>query len=156
MTIWRISNHAALDGGGGIRASSRWHTRGRRIVYCAPNPATALLEILVHAEIDLDDIPVTYKYLEIDVPERTTRESIAMASLQTGWRKDSSAKRSRGDAWLHASRTALLMVPCVIVPETVNVLINPRHADSARIRIKRTHEQAADLRLTSPTSTPPA
>ena len=145
MTIWRISNHATLDGGGGLRASNRWHTRGRRVVYCAPNPATALLEILVHAEIELDDIPVTYKYLEIHVPERTSRESITTTA----------AAQKRGDAWLEQNRSALLLVPCVIVPETTNVLINPRHPDSARIKIKRIHEQSADTRLTSPTAIPP-
>jgi RES domain-containing protein len=146
VTIWRISNHATLDGGGGLRASNRWHTRGRRVVYCAPNPATALLEILVHAEIELDDIPVTYIYLEIHVPERTSRESITTTV----------AAQQRGDAWLQQNRSALLLVPCVIVPATMNVLINPRHPDSARIKVKRIHEQTADTRLTSPTSIPPA
>jgi RES domain-containing protein len=145
VTIWRISNHATLNGGG-LRASNRWHTRGRRVVYCAPNPATALLEILVHAEIDLDDIPVTYKYLEIHVPERTSRESITTTV----------AAQNRGDAWLEQNRSALLLVPCVIVPETTNVLINPRHPDSARIKIKRVHQQSADARLTFAAAIPPA
>ena len=146
MIIWRISNHATLDGGGGLRASNRWHTRRRRVVCCAPNPATALLEILVHAEIDLDDIPVTYKYLEIHVPERTSRESVATTA----------AEQKRGNAWLEQNRSALLLVPFVIVQETMNVLINPRHPDSARIKIKRVHEQSADTRLISPTAIPPA
>jgi RES domain-containing protein len=44
-----------VDGRGGLQASGRWHTCGQRIVYCAPDPATALLEILVHAEIDFRD-----------------------------------------------------------------------------------------------------
>ncbi|MBI3680362.1 MAG: RES family NAD+ phosphorylase [Acidobacteria bacterium] len=43
MTLWRVTNHVRLDGGGGLRAPGRWHTRGRRIVYCAPDPAAALL-----------------------------------------------------------------------------------------------------------------
>ena len=116
------------------------------MVYCAPNPATALLEILVHAEIELDDIPVTYKYLEIHVPERTSRESITTTA----------AAQKRGDAWLEQNRTALLLVPCVIVPETTNVLINPRHPESARIKIKRIHEQSADTRLISSTAIPTA
>ncbi len=49
MVVWPISNHLALDGSGGLRASGRWHSRGRRIVYCALNPATALLEALASA-----------------------------------------------------------------------------------------------------------
>lgn len=116
------------------------------MVYCAPNPATALLEILVHAEIELGDIPVTYKYLEIHAPERTSRESIATAA----------GAQKQGDTWLQQNRSALLLVPCVIVPETTNILINPRHRDSARIKIKRIHEQTPDTRLTSRVSVPPA
>ena len=81
MTLWRISEHAALDGGGGLSFSARWHTAGRRIVYCAPNPATALLEVLVHTEIRIENVPVSFRYLRsrrrIRWPSKT--------SIRTGW-----------------------------------------------------------------------
>lgn len=51
--IWRISNYADLEGLGGLKAGQRWHTRGRRIVYCAPSPAAAIqirLSIRVFSE----------------------------------------------------------------------------------------------------------
>ena len=49
MELWRISNYADLSGAGdGLLAAGRWHTRGRRIVYLADHPASALLEMLVH------------------------------------------------------------------------------------------------------------
>jgi hypothetical protein len=41
----------------------------------------------------------------------------------------------------------LLRVPSVIVPMTWNVLINPGHPDSRKIRIVRTHEHGIDPRL---------
>jgi RES domain-containing protein len=57
--LWRISNHTALEGTGGLLASGRWHSKGRPIIYCAPDPSTALLEVLVHTgEIDLTDAPL--------------------------------------------------------------------------------------------------
>jgi RES domain-containing protein len=139
VTVWRISNHSTLDGGGGLRASGRWHTRGRRIVYCAPNPATALLEILVHAEIDFEDLPVTYKYLEIDVPESVSREVVNPSALD--------ATRITGDEWLHSRRTALLLVPSAIVPATTNIVVNPAHPAAAGIKIVRIHIQTMDSRL---------
>ena len=147
MILWRISNHPALDGGGGLRAPGRWHTRGRRIVYCAPNPATALLEVLVHAEIDMEDIPVAFRYLEIDVPDSIPAEAMDPAALPSNWRTNLEATRQAGDEWLHSGRTALLRVPSAIVPLTWNILINPRHPDSARIRILHVHEQGIDPRL---------
>jgi RES domain-containing protein len=144
LTLWRVSNHASLDGTGGLRASGRWHNRGKRIVYCAPNPATALLEILVHAEIDIQDIPVTLRCLEIEAPD-----SIAVESLDIGAGAGSRPEKSRraGDEWLISKRSALLRVPSVIVPATWNVLINPAHLESGHIRIVHTRRHAFDHRL---------
>lgn len=66
VVLWRISNHRSLAGGGALRAPGRWHTRGRRIVYCAQTPAAALLETLVHVEIEVRDLPTRYRLLKIE------------------------------------------------------------------------------------------
>ena len=147
MTLWRIGNHATLDGAGGLRASGRWHTRGGRIVYCAPNPAAARLEILVHSEIDIEDIPVAFRWLEIDAPDSIAAETVDPELLGPAWRSQPAATRRLGGQWLASSRSALLRVPSAIVPETWNVLINPLHAGAARIRVVRVHEQTIDRRL---------
>jgi len=147
VTLWRISNHATLDGAGGLRAAGRWHTRGARIVYCAPNPAAALLEILVHAEIAVEDIPVTFRWLEIEAPDSIAAETVDPGLLVTAWRGQPAATRRLGGQWLAASRSALLRVPSAIVPETWNVLINPLHADAARMRVVRVHRQPIERRL---------
>ncbi len=147
MTLWRITNHASLDGGGGLRAHGRWHTRGQRVVYCAPNPATALLEVLVHAEIDVEDIPVTFRYLEIEAPDPAVVETVDSNALGQAWQADLETTRGAGDEWLRSGRKAMLRVPSVIVPATWNILINPEHPDSAKIRIVRVHAQGVDGRL---------
>jgi RES domain-containing protein len=147
VILWRVSNHVSLDGTGGLRAAGRWHTRGRRIVYCAPNPAAALLEILVHAEIDIEDIPVSLRYLEIEAPDSTGADTVDAATLPANWHANPEETRRAGDEWLRSGRTALLRVPSVIVPMTWNVLVNPRHSDSHRIRIVRTYEHGIDRRL---------
>ncbi len=147
MILWRISNHATLDAGGGLRASSRWHSRGRRIVYCAPNPATTLLEVLVHAEIDVEDLPVTYHHLEIEAPDSISVQSVSPEDPGSEGRFDIERSRRIGDAWLRSGQSALLLVPCVIVPATLNVLINPQHPDSAQIRIVRVHKRPINPRL---------
>ena len=69
MWLWRISNHASLSGEGGLHASGRWHARGRRVVYLADHPASALLEVMVHLEIDAEDLPSHYQLLGVDVPD---------------------------------------------------------------------------------------
>ncbi len=147
MILWRISNHISLDGGGGLRASHRWHTRGRPIVYCAPNPATALLEVLVHAEIEVEDLPTRYRFLKIEAPDGISIDRVDVVGLLVGWQDDSSVTRRIGDAWLRSGRTALLEVPSVLVPETFNTLLNPRHTDTARVRIIEVLAHMLDPRL---------
>jgi RES domain-containing protein len=147
VTLWRISNHQSLDGTGGVHTSGRWHTEGQPIVYCAPNPATALLEILVHWELGIDELPVSVRYLEVAVPDSQFTDRILPSVLGAFWRTNLDETRRVGDEWLRSGRSALLAVPCAIVPETWNVLINPMHPGAKRIRILRVHKQSLDDRL---------
>jgi RES domain-containing protein len=147
VILWRATRHPSLDGNGGLRVSGRWHTRGRRIVYCAPNPTTALLELLVHAEIDLEDLPIAFRYLEIEAPDALATASAGAGVPISGGENDVERTRRAGDEWLRAGRTALLQVPCALVPATWNTLLNPEHPDSRQIRIVRTHRWARDPRL---------
>jgi RES domain-containing protein len=147
VTLWRISNYIELAGDGGLRASGRWHTRGRRIVYCAATPAAALLEILVHLEIEVEDLPRRYHLLKLDAPDTIGVEQITLEELPKHWVERPDVTRALGDAWLAAGRTALLKVPSALAPETHNVLINPMHREAARVRISQVSEHAIDPRL---------
>lgn len=147
MTLWRISDHPELDGAGGLWAPGRWHTRGSRIVYCAPNPATALVEMLVHIEIDSDDLPAPVQYLEIDAPDDISTETVEVDALGRNWQMNLQATRGVGDKWLRSRRTALFRVPSVVVPATWNLLVNPEHPESAEARVKRIHGHVIDPRL---------
>ena len=130
-----------------MRASSRWHTRGRPIVYCAPNPATALLEILVHAEIDIEDIPLTFRYMEILAPDSVPLETPDLKPLGHHWPDHLELTRQLGDEWLRSGRSALMAVPSVLVPATSNVVMNPRHAASDEIKVQRVINHPLDTRL---------
>jgi RES domain-containing protein len=147
LIFWRISNHLTLDGRGGLRTSARWHSRGHRIVYASPNPATALLEVLVHAEIAFSDLPVSFRFLEIEAPDRISSETLDSAALPSGWQSQTATTQAVGDQWLASRRSALLLVPCVIVPETWNILLNPQHPAAAQVAIRRVHRHPFDQRL---------
>ena len=116
-------------------------------MYCAPNPATSLLEILVHNEVDVQDLPRTYQFLEVDLPDSVSRETLDLNSLLPNWKSSGEVTRQTGDAWLESMSSALLFVPCVIVPETWNILMNPRHRDSSLASIRRMHQHLLDPRL---------
>jgi len=145
--LWRISNHLSLAGDGALHTPGRWHSRGRRIVYCAENPAAALLEILVHFEIDIQDLPVRYRLLKIHAPDDVPVERVSVDQLPSDWPAKTEETRALGNAWLARDSVALLMVPSAIVPETFNVLLNPAHTDAKRIVIVETGEHAIDPRL---------
>ena len=135
MFLWRISNHSALDGRGGLYAAARWHSQGRAVVYLATSPAGALVEVLVHLELDPQRLPATYRMLKAEAPDQVEVTRIPMASLPRTWRDDLLLTRGKGDEWLSTGQSALLEVPSAILPETFNLLLNPRHPDAERVDV---------------------
>jgi RES domain-containing protein len=150
MRLWRVSNHTDLSGEGGRRVEGRWHERGRPAVYLAEHAALALLETLVHREIDPEDLPSHYQLLTVEVPDGVLAEDLAEAELATrivNWRHAPQETRKLTPAWFHERRTALLRVPSVIVPAAYNYLLNPLHPEATRIAVVARQPIQFDARL---------
>ena len=147
MRLWRISKFADLSGEGGLIASARWHSRGRRIVYLVDHPASALLEAIVHLEIEIDDLPDNYKLLAIEAPDDIAMAAVELSELQSDWRRNTRLTRSRGDDWLSRGEATLLRVPSAIVAPAFNFLLNPVHPDRAKINLIDVTRIAFDPRL---------
>ncbi len=149
MRLWRISNHADLQGVGGLRASARWHSRGRPVVYLAESPPGALIEILVHQEIPSPGaLPDSYRLLTIEVEDAVGSEDCP--PLPPDWRDRVDVTRALGDGWLARGATALLRVPSAIMPEVRSVLLNPLHLDASKARIVEDRIVPFDPRLFKP------
>jgi len=147
VIAWRFSRYESLDGRGGLLASARWHTRGQEILYCAPNPATALLEILVHTQVREPRELSRHRFIKLEIPDELPRDSVDEAQLPTDWSRRVSVTRAWGDRWLRTGRVAVLSVRSVLVPETYNVIINPRHEDAMRIKRLTSFPYPLDSRL---------
>jgi len=150
MRLWRVSNHTDLSGEGGRRVEGRWHERGRPAVYLAEHAALALLETLVHLEIDPEDLPSHYQLLAVEVPDGVLAEDLAEAELAArivNWRHAPQETRKLTRAWFRERRTALLRVPSVIVPAAYNYLLNPLHPEAARIAVVTRQPIPFDARL---------
>jgi RES domain-containing protein len=145
-SLWRISNYPSLSGEGGLHYSARWHTAGQPIVYLAESPAGALVEVLVHLELDERDWPRSYNLIQVDAPDKLKIETLDPSGARN-WKTNLAVTRQLGDAWLRSGRTALARVPSVILPDTWNVLLNPRHPAAAQVRIVRTVKADYDLRF---------
>lgn len=127
--------------------SGRWHTKGHQVVYTSEDPSTALLETLVHLEIDTEDQPENFQVLKIQSSSPVEIERFDSASLGEGWETDPVATRAAGDEWLRSTRTALLQVPSILVPERFNFLINPLHPQAGELRIVTRYTHSFDHRL---------
>lgn len=133
MILWRISAYSDLSGTGGERVSGRWHLAGRPVVYTAASPAGAMLEIMVHLEIDREDLPETMQLLRIELPEGASQAPVP--SLPEGWQSDTGQTRTVGNSFLDGCGALLLPVPSAIMPFTNNFLFNPRHPDALKATV---------------------
>jgi RES domain-containing protein len=131
---------------GGRKASARWHSTGRRIVYLADSPMSALVEKLVNLEVDSEDTPNFYTLLEISVPDNLAIQPLDPPA-GTEWKQDQELTRSLGDVWLASQETALARVPSVIAPHTWNYLLNPEHPEAAEVQVAAVIRERFDNRL---------
>ena len=161
MRVWRLFDHAApyalapgfdpVDGAGGLHAAGRWNDVGTPVVYTSSNASLAVLERAVHTGLaDFDEQTL----LELAVPEDASVEEV---SVERAWQlqhqalsagEDSEARsRAFGSAWLRSERTLVLRVPSVVVPFDHNLILNPRHAEMARVEVTRRERFSLDPRL---------
>jgi RES domain-containing protein len=133
MLVWRLSRraNATLDGEGARRVGGRWTSRGKPAVYTSGSPSLALLEVLVHLDLPSELMPDDYCLLKIEVPDNVAVESIDHAAIASSAFDFLAA----GDGWLAAAKSAVLVVPSVIVPQQQNYILNPAHPAAAHIAI---------------------
>jgi RES domain-containing protein len=145
-TLWRISDYIDLSGEGGRKAGARWHTAGSRIVYLADSPMVAIVETLVHLNVDPEDTPDFYNLLKVSVPDGFAVESLDPPA-GSDWKQSIELTRSLGDVWLRSAKTVLARVPSAIAPHTWNYLLNPEHPDAAKVQIVEIIKERFDNRL---------
>ncbi|MDP2064607.1 MAG: RES family NAD+ phosphorylase [Burkholderiaceae bacterium] len=144
MKLWRIAaetrRYAATDlsGRGASISPGRWNHESEAVVYCAPTIAIAVLETAAH--IDDAGLPLDRYLVEIDVPTAVwkARITMAVATLPPQWDAIPAGMASTtvGSRWLAAAKSAILLVPSVIVPEAFAALINPAHPQAAAIQAR--------------------
>src|ERR1700751_5942752 len=98
MDLWRISKYSSLSGEGGLRYSARWHSAGRRVVYLAESPAGAMIEVLVHLELNENNWPNSYDLIQVTVPDGVEIETIRVTD-DGSWKFDLNVSRGSGDEW---------------------------------------------------------
>lgn len=134
MRAFRIADgrFPIFSGMGARLIGGRWNSPGHPVIYAAETFAGAILEVLVHA--NLNRLPSRHAFVEIAIPESLKTESITSKDL-SGWdATDQIESRAFGDRWILERRSSVLLVPSPVTGgHERNVLINPEHTDFRRI-----------------------
>jgi RES domain-containing protein len=155
ISLWRIATDTPqwaahdLSGKGAALRGARWNHAGEHAVYASTSISLAAWETRAHFGQG-SRLPWNRFLVQMDVPEEVwaAREVIAQP-LPIGWDAipEGLVSRALGSKWLSTARTALLVVPSVIVNEEDNVLINPAHADAKRIKAVKVRRFVYDHRV---------
>ncbi len=129
--------------------AGRWHTRGRRVVYCASVEALAVLEVRVHLGSDLPKVPYVMHTVELPDDEVGV---VPLKSLPSDWNAMTlrAGTQAIGDEWLASRRSLALRVPSAHSRTDYNVLISPSHPGADRVRIVGHYRYSFDRRLFQP------
>ena len=117
---------------GARRVSGRWHEVGDRVIYASERYATAMLETLVRWN---GPPPGNQHFVRIRIPAGTSHEvANPDAPELEGWHlPDSPSARRFGRRWYAESRSAILIVPSVVVRMERNIVINASHPEFSQL-----------------------
>lgn len=102
-------------------------------MYLSTTLSLAAMETFVH--LGEDAARLAYVYFEVEIPASVSISALARAPK--GWRDEPPgiASMRAGDQWLVEGKSALLEVPSAVIPPEMNLILNPLHPDSAKLRI---------------------
>jgi RES domain-containing protein len=152
MLAFRVADRRRpiFDPTGARLNGSRWNSQGLGVIYTAQTYAGALLEVLVHQ--NLGEVPKTHAHVLVTIPDDLPSETLTVRE-SADW--DIMTSRAFGDRWIVERRSAILLVPSVVLQgREQNILINPLHTEFPRIHASDPASVVWDTRL-FPNSTRP-
>jgi len=150
MLVWRIAKQAyALDrvGTGARLSGGRWNSQGVPAIYAGMTPEISALEKLVHTGATLPNDLVVVQITLPDDDSLYFRPEIS--SLPSDWDAlPSSANATTfGDQFLMQGSFLGMIVPSAIIPESMNILINPNHHAMSEVSLAIVREFKFDPRF---------
>jgi len=136
----------AFSGDGALAYGGRWNFPGIPVVYAAHTRALAALESLAH--FGGAERSMAFVTFEIEIPDKLAIH-VEPIRLPSDWRSSepSPSTQALGTEWQRSGRSAVLVVPSVLVPQEYCVLLNPEHPDIDRIMVSYPEPFAFDARL---------
>lgn len=149
MIAFRISKENwinDLSGTGAKLSGGRWNPKGIPVLYCASTSSLAILETLVHIDIDL--LPNDLYIAEIEIPENQILE-LSPQDLPRNWNNNPSpdSLKNLGRGWIMENKFLTLKVPSAVNPNESNYIINVGHPDFDKVLMTKTYPIFLDDRL---------
>ncbi len=156
LIAWRLdgARHAVdWDSGEGARVEGgRWNSMGQRAVYCSLDPATTILERVVHTGFAMLDA-VAHVLTSLRIIDPKSVQVIEPGDVPDAhWLRSgfpSAGQQVFGDALLQAH--AIVVVPSVVSTHSWNLLFDPERARGA-YELQAQEAFALDVRLQRPRS----
>jgi RES domain-containing protein len=115
-------------------AAGRWNSKGVVVVYTAEHPALAALEMLTSWD-DYENFG-NYHLYRCEFSDEAVADALGDIYVTGIDVRHKPATRKFGDQWVQSQESVILRVPSVVVPASLNYVLNPDHPDFDRI-VKR-------------------
>lgn len=150
MKSYRISKNKYakdLSGAGSREHGGRWNRKGTSILYSSENISLAVLETLVH--VDIDNLPDDLTLVTLTFPDGASSLKMDLKDLPDNWRAYPAPNKLAeiGSDWVDKANSLILKVPSVVIPGEQNILINPNHPEFKKVKIEEIADFKFDDRL---------
>lgn len=150
MIVYRLASKKYsndLTGIGAEITGGRWNFKGTRVLYTADSRALCMAEIAVHTPVGI--MPKDYFMITIEIPDFSQLTQLEVELLPKDWRKFPYSKLTQelGDSFINKNEVLYIKVPSAVVHGDYNILINPQHSDSDKVKILEIEEFDFDERI---------
>ncbi|MEM9154933.1 MAG: RES family NAD+ phosphorylase [Cyanobacteria bacterium P01_F01_bin.33] len=142
MRLYRIAKEKYLASFSGRGKSfldgARWNQPGFSVLYFAPSPAVALLEMANYLPSPRL-VPKNYRLGIYELPDEVSCKTLEIADMPPDWAKYPypASTQAIGSEWLREGASLCLFVPSAAVPSGLEqvVVVNPMHPEIATLKL---------------------
>lgn len=138
-----------LSGKGAEMVGGRYNVVGTPAVYAGSSISLATMEVLVHQASNM--YPNSHFVMAITVPSAIYNDLLVFSAVDMpdGWSSlsDQRVAQQFGHEQLFAPNKLGMLVPSVVVPEELNLVLNPKHPAMNKITIVEVRPLNLDKRL---------
>ncbi len=151
MTLFRIAKHEFandISGYGAMLYGGRWNPKGLAALYTSSFRSLALLETIVNIGRIKPELCNQFSIIELEIESKAILE-INSEKLKKNWFWDYQYTQKTGKEFLIENDFLMLKIPSVIIHQEHNVILNPKHQDFKKIKIKKIQNFPLDSRFIS-------